>query len=98
MKRNVLRCPLPFEPPFLPPWQRPLGPDARRRLLDWCEEILPGVAVELVEWVGVDTRQPLHAVVVAFPGGDRLPVVLYLKAEDVERHHLLRALGSGESP
>jgi hypothetical protein len=95
MKRNVTRCPLPFACPFLPPWRRSLGPDSRHRFIAWCDESLPGVAVEIVEWVGADTRQPLHAVVVAFPGSDRPPVVLYLKVEDIRRHHLVRALERG---
>lgn len=95
MKLNLLPCPLPFGCPFFPPWRRPLTADARHRFLAWCDEILPGVAVAIVEWVGADTRQPLHAVVVAFPESDRPPVVLYLKVEDIRRHHLVQALGSG---
>ncbi len=98
MNLETLCCPLPSAPPFMPPWRRPLTADARHRLVAWCEELLPGVTVDIVEWAGADTRQPLHAVVVAFPESCRPPVVLYLKAEDVGRRRLVQALDSGESP
>lgn len=96
--QRLTRCPLPFAAPFMPPWRRPLTATARHRLIGWCEELLPGVVVDIVEWVSADTRQPLHVMVLSFPGSHRPPVVLHLKVEDVDRHHLVQAFGSGEAP
>lgn len=92
-----ITCPLSFAPPFMPPWRRELPAHARRRLMAWCEELLPGAAADVVEWVGADPRQPIHAIVVSFPRSRRPPVVLYRKVDDVERHHLARALRVNES-
>jgi hypothetical protein len=60
----------------------------------WCAGLLPEVAVDFVEWVGADPRQPIHALVVSFPSSHRPPVTLYMKVEDVERNHLAQALGT----
>jgi hypothetical protein len=88
-------CPISWAPPFEPPWKRTLSPDVVRRLSAWCAELLPGVEVDVVEWVGADPRQPIHALVVGFPTSERSPVVLYRKTEELERHHLERAIREG---
>lgn len=89
-----LVCPLTWGAPFLPPWRRALTARARDRLETWCAELLPGVDVDVVEWVGADTRVPQHAVVVSFAAEDGPPAVIYVKAVDLRKDHLARALES----
>lgn len=88
-------CPISSAPPFTRPWRRATPPRLRRRLLAWCGEILPGGSVGLTEWAGADPRHPLHAVVLSFPEGSRPQVVLYRKAEDIDRPCLAEALAAG---
>lgn len=90
---SITRCPLTYAPPFMPPWKRALCPDTEHRLRSWCEE-LSGESTHLVEWVGADPRQPIHAVVLSFPSTHRPRVVLYQKSEDLERRHLVAALSA----
>lgn len=87
-------CPISYTPPFGPPFRRELHGVIGRRLVGWCEALLPNETVEIVEWVGTDPQQPLHAVVVSFPLHQRPPVVLYMKVEDVRCHHLHQVLGT----
>ena len=89
----TITCPLSFGPPFTAPRRRELHPDINLRLNTWFEELLPGVAVDIVEWIGVDLRHPLHAVVCSFRTDPRPAVVLILMVEEVERHHLVQAFG-----
>ena len=88
----ILTRPIPFAAPFIHPQRRALEPQDQRRLMGWCEALVPGVSVELEEWVGADAREPLHAVVVSFPHAERLPVVLRMKVEEVGRDDLRAAL------
>ena len=88
---------IPFAAPFMPPWRRPLDDDARHRLLAWCDALLPGERVHVVEWVGADTRQPSHAVVLSFPKSHRASVVLHHKLEAVRRQHLVALFAMGDA-
>ena len=85
-------CPLTYGPPFMPPLKRGLEPEDRSRLMAWLDELLPGEPVDMVEWVGTDLRQPLHAVVIRFRLNNRPPIVLVRKVEEIERCHFVRAL------
>lgn len=85
-------CPLRYDPPFMPPFKRELEPEHRSRLMVWLEELLPGEPVDMVEWVGTDLRQPLHAVVIRLLSGKRPPIVLVHKVEEIERHHMVELL------
>lgn len=98
MKLEQATCPLPFTPPFVHPWKRALPDAARQRLVSLFDGLLPGVSVDIVEWVGADPRHPIHAVVARFPSGCRPSVVLYLKSEDIERSHLVAALSGPPTP
>ena len=84
-------CPLSWAPPFMPPVQRQLSVDMRRCFLTWFDELLPGVGVDLVEWVGSDIRQPLHALVVTFQSESWGPIVMARKVEEIGREHLVEA-------
>ena len=84
-------CPLLYDLPFTPPRQRAMPPEAKHRLEAWCEELFPGTPVDIAEWVGTDCRRAVHAVAVAFKRDDRPQLELFLKSEDVRRHHLARA-------
>lgn len=84
--------PMSAEPPFLPPYQRELQAEDLNRLQGWFGDLLPGVSVEVIEWVGADPRQPLHAVEASFCGAAIAPIVLVMKVEDIERCHLQDAL------
>lgn len=87
-------CPLLFSPPFVHPWRRALHADSQQRLTSWLAELLPGVDADFIEWVGADPRHPIHAVVASFSSDCRPPITLYMKGEDIERHHLAQALDS----
>ena len=89
-------CPLTSSPPFAPPWTRALTEQARERIEAWCGELRAGGGrgVHIVEWVGPDTRVPQHAVVLSFPADDEPPAVIYVKVEDLQKHHLEAALGA----
>ena len=78
--------------PFLPPQRRPVAGDNRHRLLGWCSELLPGVVVEIEEWVGADCRQPLHTVLFSFPETSRPPLEVHAEAEKLTRSELVAAL------
>ena len=90
-------CPLTYAPPFCAPLRRELKAPARDRILGWFEELVSHKDVNLIEWVGTDPRQPLHAVVASFPKSHRPPIVLALKVEEVSREHLLTALDAQPS-
>ena len=95
---RVALCPLTAGAPFLSPRRRVLSPHTKDRLRGWCAELVPGVSVDIVEWVSPDPRHRPHAVVVAFPGSPRPSSVLYLKADDIARTHLAQALGTKSEP
>ncbi len=85
-------CPLTYAPPFMAPFKRDLDPEHGHRLTVWLDELLPGEPVAMVEWVGTDLRQPLHAVVVSFRLNNRPALVLVHKVEEIERRHLVQAI------
>jgi len=84
--------PIPFGVPFMPPRRRALTDEFQNRLLAWCDELVPGVTVDIEEWVGADPRQPLHAVVLSFPQDVRSSIVLRLKVDELARSMLAEAL------
>jgi len=90
-------CPLTYAPPFSAPVRRELQAPARDRILGWFEELLSHTDVILIEWVGADPRQPLHAVVASFPKSHQPTIVLTLKVEEVARHHIRAALNEQPS-
>ena len=79
------------------PRRRPVARDTKDRLASWCDDLVPGVRVDIDEWVGADPRQPLHVVVVSFPQLDWPPVVLQLKVDEVQRIDLVQALEVSET-
>ena len=88
----IASSPLSYSPPFMAPFQRKLNTEDERRLVAWFESFFPGEPIELVEWVGTDLRQPLHAIVVRFLNNDRPSIVLKHKVDEIERHHVAQAL------
>ena len=89
--------PMSAEPPFLPPYQRELQAEDLNRLQGWFDDLLPGGSVEVIEWVGADPRQPLHAVEISFATASSSPIILVMKVEDIECSHLQDALGIEEA-
>ena len=85
-------CPLTYAPPFMAPFRRDLNRDDLQRLTGWLDELLPGEPASMVEWVGTDLRQPLHAVVMSFTMSTRPAIVLVMKVEEIARHHIAQAL------
>ena len=90
----VAPCPLTYAPPFMAPFKRDLDPEDCHRFTVWLDELLPGEPVAMVEWVGTDLRQPLHAVVVSFRLNNRPALVLVRKVEEIERRHIVQAIDS----
>ena len=89
----VLPTPIHCGAPFMPPWKRPLSATSKHRLMTWCDELIPGVTVEIDHWVGADSRQPLHAVGVSFPKDVKPPIVVYRKVENMRKCDLFEAFG-----
>ena len=90
-------CPLASAPPFASPWRREVKQEAKGRLTVWFSELMPSVSVTLVEWVGADPRQPIHALVATFTNGYEKQVVIYSRVDDIKRYHVVRALSQGDS-
>ena len=59
-KAVIVPDPIPYLAPFLPPRRGPVKGPMGQKLLSWYNTILPGVAVEIEEWIGADPRHPLH--------------------------------------
>ncbi len=95
-KAVIVPDPIPYLVPFLPPRRGPVKGPMGQKLLSWCNTILPGVAVEIEEWIGADPRHPLHIVVVSFPESDRPSIRLTSKAEDLVHADLLQVLTGKE--
>ena len=90
--RQATLCPLTYGPPFMAPVQRELDTKDRLRLMAWLDDLLPAEPVDMIEWVGSDLRQPLHAVVVRFRLNNRPPLILVQKVAEIERRHLVQAI------
>ena len=91
-----IHLPMAISSIFAPPRRRRIAPEVEKSILEWCEELLPQVRVKIDEWADPDARRSDH-VLVSFVGESRLPLVLCMRADDVRRHHLVKAIAMKES-